>query len=230
MDVFGSHWLNHPQKIEDNWRAKIHSDDLVLIPGDISWAKDLAGAKPDLDWIASLPGTKVMIRGNHDYWWSSVKRIRDTLPPGLHIIQNDTFEWNDFIIGGARLWDTSEYHFGSYIPFVKNPVAGTEAFEPDDSNESERIFERDLHRLKLSLEQMRTPNKTRIAMTHYPPIGADLHPSKASAILEAYGIKTCVFGHLHNIKTTLPLFGESREVRYLLTAADYINFDPIKVY
>lgn len=230
MDVFGPQWVNHPVKVEKNWREKISADDLVLIPGDISWAKDLAAAKPDLDWIHSLPGTKVMIRGNHDYWWSSVKRLRETIPSSIHVIQNDTFTWNDYIIGGSRLWDTSAYHFGAYIPYVKNPVGSSEPVPEEDPAEAERIFERELLRLNLSIDQMKNSSKTKIVMTHYPPIGADLHPSKASAILEAHGIKVCVFGHLHGIKTALPMFGDFNGVRYILTAADYINFDPVKVF
>lgn len=230
MDVFGEKWVSHPDKIASHWRSKITNDDLVLLPGDISWAKTVEEAQTDLEWIHSLPGTKVMIRGNHDYWWSSLKRVRELLPPSIHAIQNDTFVWNDYIIGGARLWDTPEYSFGAYIPFVKNPVSDAQSFEESNKDEMEHIFERELHRLNLSMEQLKASNKTRVVMTHYPPISADLHPSRASAILEKYNIHTCVFGHLHGIQTTLPMFGESRGVRYILTAADFIDFDPVQVF
>lgn len=135
MDVFGPHWIDHPKKIEAHWREKITKDDLVLIPGDISWSKSIAGAMPDLEWIHSLPGTKVMIRGNHDYWWSSLKRLREIMPPSIHLIQNDTFTWNNIIIGGARLWDTPEYNFNSYIPYFENPVSDPEAAEVADPDE-----------------------------------------------------------------------------------------------
>lgn len=228
MDIFGDNWANHPEKIEKNWRSKISNEDLVLLPGDISWAKDLKDAMPDLEWIHSLPGTKVMIRGNHDYWWSSIKKVRDSLPASIHAIQHDTFVWNDYIIGGARLWDTPEYNFGTYIPYVKNP-AGQNETEKDADN-SEQIFVRELHRLSLSLEQLKASEKTRIVMTHYPPISAELHPSRVSALLEQHGVHTCVFGHLHGIRTTLPMFGKANDVRYILTAADFIDFDPVQIF
>lgn len=230
MDVFGDHWLNHPDKIEANWRAKINDEDLVLLAGDISWAKHLQQAMPDLEWIDSLPGTKVMIRGNHDYWWSSIKKVRELLPPSIHAIQNDTFIWNEYEIGGARMWDSPEYSFNAYIPSIENPVSNPEAAEPPSFEDAEKIFERELHRLDLSLKQMGDPSKTRIIMTHYPPIGADLHPSRTSAVLHTFDISVCVFGHLHNVETKLPLFGEKEGIRYVLTAADYIDFDPVKIY
>ncbi len=118
MDVFGKEWHNHHAKIEQHWREDITNEDLVLLAGDISWAKRLEEALPDLSWINALPGTKVMIRGNHDYWWSSPSKVRDALPSSLHIIQNDTFEWNDVAIAGSRLWDSTEYNFKDVLYYL----------------------------------------------------------------------------------------------------------------
>ncbi|MBA3603856.1 MAG: metallophosphoesterase, partial [Parachlamydiaceae bacterium] len=123
MDIFGSQWVNHTERVKANWKALIAPEDLVLIPGDISWAMTPEQAKIDLDWIAELPGTKLLLRGNHDYWWASLKQIEKVLPPSMYLIQNNAFFWNEFAIGGARLWDTDEFCFDAYIEYRENPKA-----------------------------------------------------------------------------------------------------------
>lgn len=230
MDVFGDHWIDHPQKIEKNWRDRIGDEDLVLIPGDISWAKTLEEALPDLEWIDTLPGTKIMIKGNHDYWWSAVSKVRKALPASIRIIQHDTCEWGDYIIGGTRLWDNIAFNFNAYIPLIDNPASDPEAAQVQDKQEAERIFQRELHRLEMSLEQMKDSDKIRVVMTHYPPVSADMDDSEVSKLLHHYNVKTCLFGHLHNVDTSLPLFGEKEGIRYVLTSADYIDFKPVKIF
>lgn len=228
MDVFGKQWAGYTDKIKGYWLDNIRPEDLVLIPGDISWALRLEEAVPDLQWIEGLPGTKLLLRGNHDYWWTSLSKIEKILPPSIHLIQNNSFEWGDAAIGGGRLWDTTEYHFHQYVEYVENPraraLSPADEVRPDD----QKIFQRELSRLELSLNSLSPSSKVRIAMTHYPPIGADLQSSLASAILEKYAIDICVFGHLHNLKT-VPPFGEKGGVRYFLTSCDCINFIPIKI-
>lgn len=226
MDVFGPAWESHADQIEKNWKSLIKPDDLVLIPGDISWAMKLEDAKADLDWIHSLPGTKVMIKGNHDFWWGSLGKTRKALPPSIHIIQNDSFLFEDIAIAGARLWDTNEYSFHPFINFQK-PLKEKE--EVIQQELQEKIFERELERLKLSLKSIPKNANRRIAMTHYPPIGSDLSPSNVSKILEEHKIDTCVFGHLHSVKNDSLPFGEKNGVRYILTSSDYIHFKPICV-
>ncbi len=230
MDVFGPHWEGHAEAIAAHWKALIHPEDLVLIPGDISWAMRPEEAIADLEWIDSLPGTKVMIKGNHDYWWGSLKKITEILPPSIHIIQNNAFLWKDVAIGGARLWDTPEYSFGEFVQFQENPKAkkpSTEEIIQEDF--SQKIFDRELERLKLSLGSMNKDATIKIAMTHYPPIGAKMEASRASQILEQHNIQVCVFGHLHNIFSNTPLFGVRNGIRYLLTSCDYLRFQPIAV-
>lgn len=151
MDFFGKPWDNYTDKIKQNWLEHISKDDLVLIPGDISWAKDLNDAKVDLDFIHDLPGTKVMIRGNHDYWWTSLSKIEKILPPSIHVIQNNTFTWNEYTIGGARLWDTDEYYFHDFIDFKENPRA-KKLIADEEPKDAQKIFERDLNRLEMSLK------------------------------------------------------------------------------
>lgn len=229
MEAFGPIWKDYQDKIKQNWIRVVKPEDLVLLPGDISWAMKLEDALIDLRWIDSLPGTKLLLKGNHDYWWPSSQKLRDALPPSIYFIYNNAFEWKDVAIGGSRLWDTEEYSFGPYIEYAFNPMAKeVEDFEKK-VEEDRKIFERELERLKLSLSQMNPKAKHRIAMTHYPPIGADLRPSKASKILEDAGIQICVFGHLHNVRKGALPFGEARGVKYLFTSCDYINFKPLKV-
>lgn len=227
MEIFGGPWIGYQQKIEENWRKLVSPEDLVLLPGDISWALRLHEAKEDLQWIHQLPGTKVMIRGNHDYWWTSLRQLQTILPPSIHLIQNNAFPWKGAVIGGTRLWDTPEYNFDQYVQYAENPkgLKIVEKAEPD----SEKIFARELHRLEMSLKEMeRFPGK-RIVMTHYPPISGDLQPSSVSALLEKHAVSLCVFGHVHNIPSTTRLFGERNGVTYHLVAGDYLNFVPLAI-
>jgi len=226
MAVFGPIWEGYMAKMAASWKEMIKSEDLVLLPGDITWAMRLEEAKIDLEWIDALPGTKVMIRGNHDYWWSSAKKMSAIFPPSVHFIHNTAFHWKDVAVGGTRLWDTPEYNFNGYVHFQENPKARP-AEERTDQDAA--IFERELERLKLSLKQMNPSAKLKIAMTHYPPISADLQLSRTSTLLEEFGVQICVFGHLHNLKKDKPMFGQVRGVKYLLTAADYLDFRPLRV-
>jgi predicted phosphohydrolase len=231
MDFFGPAWADHAARIEEKWREVIKPDDLVLIAGDISWAMKVKDAVPDLNWIHSLPGTKVILKGNHDFWWESLSKIAPFIPASIHLIQNNTYTWNDVCIGGTRLWDTEEYAFGSFIQFRENPrqKVKDEVAIAAKKEEAEKIFERELQRLEMSLNLMDPHAKHKIAMTHYPPIGSDLSESKASAILEKHKIDICVFGHLHNIKEGIELFGEARGIKYVLTSCDYLHFNPIRL-
>lgn len=229
MNVFGPAWEGYMDKIAASWKELVSPEDLVLLPGDITWAMRLEEAKIDLEWIDHLPGTKVMIRGNHDYWWSSAKKMSEIFPPSVHFIHNTAFHWNDIAIGGTRLWDTPEYNFNGYVHFQENPKARPLPEESHDKDKDAVIFERELERLKLSLRQMNPSAKLKIVMTHYPPISADLKASRASAILEEFGVNICIFGHLHNLKKEKPMFGEVRGIKYLLTSADYLDFRPILI-
>lgn len=229
MDVFGPSWQDWTKRIEENWKTLVKEEDLVLIAGDISWAMRLFEAIPDLKWIDALPGTKVIIKGNHDLWWNSLAQIQKVLPASIHLIQNNAFHWKDVSIAGSRLWDSSEYQFSSYIEYVKNPKAKKLSSVDDNQKENDQIFQRELLRLETSLKCLSPNAKIRLAMTHYPPISGDLQPSKASMLLEKYGIQACVFGHLHNVKQDMSLFGKKNQVHYYLTSCDYLNFTPIKI-
>lgn len=219
MEIFG--WKNHPQRIEASWREKIEAEDIVLLAGDLSWAISIQEVIPDLEWLHALPGTKILIRGNHDYWWKSITKLR-TLPyPSLHFIQNDSWTDGNITIGGTRLWDSTEYQFGKFAS-----KGGGAEMEPREINEA--IFEREIGRLQLSCNRLDPTATIRIIMTHYPPIGADLRDSIPSGILESYHVQLCVFGHLHGLSKNLQ-FGTKNGVRYILTSCDHIDFTPIRL-
>lgn len=231
MDDFGPPWQEYTQKIAARWQAVVQPDDLVLLPGDICWAMRVEEAQLDLEWIHALPGTKVMIRGNHDYWWTSLNKIEKILPPSIHLIQNNAYHWHDIGIAGSRLWDDlSEFTFKEVINYVPNPKAKKLTEEEWDPEEGERIFLRELNRLETSLKALKKDAKRRIVMTHYPPISVDVKESRVSKLLEKYHVDVCVFGHIHNVKKDQPLFGERNGIRYILVAADYIDFHPVKIF
>lgn len=228
MEIFGSAWQDYANKIKNNWQKTVKDKDLVLIAGDISWASTLEQAEIDLKWIDELPGTKVMIKGNHDYWWPSLKKLKAALPPSINVIYNNAFHIGDIAIGGSRLWDTEEYRFSEFIEFVENPNAKKKDTEELIQQElNQKVFERELVRLDASLSNLNKEARLKIAMTHYPPIGADLADSRAADILKKHQINICVFGHLHSLKKKASMFGTKDEIQYILTSADYLDFQPI---
>lgn len=229
MHIFGPQWEHYTEKIEQAWREAVSDNDLVLIPGDISWAMHTEEARLDLEWIGQLPGTKVLLKGNHDYWWGSLAKIKSILPPSCHLIQNNSFTWKGVSIGGARLWDIPHLSFNDCINFQEHPAV-KKLTEADQSEESQKIYQRELGRLETSLKSMDSKAHLRIAMTHYPPIGPQLQETEASRLLEKYQIQICVFGHLHNVKPEAKLFGIHHGIQYYLTACDYLDrFKPIKI-
>lgn len=230
MDVFGPRWQNHAERVKGHWLERVNREDLVLIAGDISWAKLLSEAELDLAWIHQLPGTKVLLKGNHDYWWGSLSSLAKVLPPSMTLIQNNVYNWHGVSIGGSRLWDTPEFSFEGYVQSEPTPAGVKTAVESVDTQDSERIFVRELQRLELSLKAFDPNAKRRIAMTHYPPIGPSLDPSRASRILEKYRVDDCVFGHVHNVPPGRLPFGMRDGVRYHLTACDYLECSPLKIW
>ncbi len=209
MDIFGPEWEDHSEKIKKNWDLLVAEKDLVIIPGDISWAMYLEKALPDLAWLAALKGTKLLIRGNHDYWWSSIGKVRSMLPPSLHALQNDHFTWEDWTICGTRGW----------------LCPGEEGF---DNEEDQKIYLREVHRLQLSLESARRQSLTDIIVAlHFPPFNRQGQPSAFTEILELYQVSICVFGHIHDGGRELIFQGERNNVQYRFVAADGVNFSPL---
>ena len=209
MDVFGEAWRGHTEKLERNWRETVSSEDLVLIPGDISWAMQLQAALPDLSFIGDLPGKKILLKGNHDYWWSAIGRVRATLPAGMRALQNDSIVEAGIGICGSRGW----------------LCPGSSNFSQDD----EKIYLRELDRLTLSLQSL-PQVETKIAMLHFPPFSDKDRASGFTERLEAAGVKIAVYGHLHGEANRYAFEGEKNGVYYHCVAADKLDFTPKRIY
>ena len=229
MDRFGEEWKNHPAKIEANWREIVGPKDVVLVPGDISWAKQLAEVRPDLEWLDRLPGVKVILRGNHDHWWPSATQLDQELPPSLRFIHNNHVRVGPFFFFGTRLWDTKEYSLFDLIAWdpKKGEIPGLK--NDQDLETQEKLYDREIQRLKLSMATLPQGEPgIRVGLTHYPPVDHTLKPSRVSSLLEETGAKHVVFGHLHSVKKEWQgkAFGSLNGVQYHLTACDYIDFKP----
>ena len=229
MDRFGPEWVNQPAKIEKNWREIVGTKDVVIVPGDISWARKLPDVMPDLEWLHGLPGTKILLQGNHDYWWPSPTLMEQEVPSSIRFVQNNHVRVGPFLFFGTRLWDTKEYSLFDLIEWdpKKGEIPGMKSEQ--DVETQERLYDRELQRLKLSIASLPQADPgIRIALTHYPPLDHLLTPSRASALIEATGTKHTVFGHLHSVKKDWigKAFGELNGVHYHLTACDYIDFTP----
>ena len=204
MDIFGAHWEGHFEKICRDWRARVGEEDVVLIPGDISWAMQMDDALKDLRAIGQLPGKKILLRGNHDYWWSSITKLRDSLPEGMHAIQNDALRLGDVRFCGSRGWTL--------------PVPGGDA-------EDERLYSRELMRMEMSLERAQRLGAGRlVVLCHYPPLGEGGGETRLSALLQKYGADDVVYGHLHGPSLRSAVTGCVGGIRYHCVSCDGLNF------
>lgn len=210
MDIFGGRWTDHPERIAAAWRERVGPGDVVLMPGDLSWAMTLDEAADDLAYLGGLPGEVILVRGNHDYWWNAIGKVRKALPPGVKAIQNDCVKIGEIAVCGTRGWT----------------LPGSEGFTEQD----EKVYRREIERLKLSLESaVRAGLEPAIVMMHYPPAPRNQAPTGFTELLEAYGVKLCVYGHLHGEAQRGALSGLVRGVRYRLVACDAIGFAPVEV-
>ncbi len=212
MGIFGDGWLNHGEKIRTHWMQLVSDEDVVLLPGDISWAMTLDEVQPDLDFLAALPGKKIIAKGNHDLWWESLKKIRSVLPDGFDVLQNNCFVFGDTAVCGTRGW---------MCPDLTED--GEELFgDPHDT----KIYQRELGRLKLSLDSVPSHVKHRIVMLHYPPVNGKLEKSSMVELMQQYGVEICLYGHLHSYAVQHSLKGNHWDIVFHLVSADYLDFAP----
>ena len=212
MDIFGPVWENYLDKIEQSWNKLVSDDDVVLISGDISWAMKLNDAIPDLNYISQFKGKKIILRGNHDYWWSSISGVRSVLKPNMFAIQNDAIKIGDTIFCGTRGWTVPE----------------TTHKTPDD----EKIYNREVIRLGLSLQdakRLQQNNEKIIVMMHYPPFNSKMEDNEFTNLIEQYGVKTVVYGHLHSYDKKQKLIVYKNNVKYYLTSCDLIGNELIEI-
>lgn len=212
MEVFGELWRDHVSRMAAAWDRTVGDADTVLLPGDISWARNAGEAAPDLEWIGQRPGRKLLLRGNHDSWWSSLGKVRRLLPPGCVPLQNDSHRVGDWVVVGARGWTSPE--------------------DPGATAADGRVFQRELERLRLSLVHADAEHGRelpRLAMVHYPPWIEGLEPTRVVEMMRAAGVKVCVYGHLHGEDHRLAVRGDRGGIRYVFVAADAVGFAPAEV-
>ncbi|CEN97303.1 metallophosphoesterase [Paraclostridium sordellii] len=210
MNIFGDNWENHEKKIIDSWNSKVNKNDTVLIVGDTSWGINMDEATFDLDIIHNLPGKKIYVKGNHDYWWTTVAKL-NKLYEDMSFLQNNFYSYNEYAICGTRGW------------ICPNDVK----FIQDD----EKIYKREAHRLKLSLDAAKKAGFEKIiVITHYPPTNDKLEPSLFTDIYEEYKVEKVIYGHLHGKESfKMGLEGIREGVEYKLVSCDYVDFNLVKI-
>lgn len=218
MHVFGSRWLNHAEKLEKRWRALVGEEDTVVIPGDISWAMSLEGAEADFRFLQSLPGKKLIGKGNHDFWWTSASKLRRTFDSwgvtSVKLLHNNAYRVGDTVICGSRGW------------FVEEKLQNTT--EPVDY---EKLVSRECARIDLSLregEKLAEGTAEILLFLHFPPVFGDFTCAPILDVLEQHGVKRCFFGHIHG-NYTVPKVSEFRSIAFTMISADYLDFYPEKI-
>ena len=223
MDIFGPHWDNHWSHIKEHWANNVTDDDIVFLVGDMSWALRLDEAACDLQEIASMPGKKYMIRGNHDYWWSSSNKMRNLMGDAITFLQGH---------GTAELIQTEEgpriIAFGGTRAYL---CPGDSHFSPETD---QSIYERELMRTEAALQEMDNAVETlidihnipvtKLLLLHYPPFNESNAPSGFTDLMEQYKVDTCIFGHLHDQISFKRIPKEFGTTKLELVSADYLDF------
>lgn len=232
MDLFGDWWKDHTLKVESAWRERVGEDDLVLLPGDFSWSMKIAEVGPELSWLAALPGKKVLLKGNHDYWWGSASKMRALLPGGVYALNGGSLNFDGVWLGGARGWLDPRLDFDSLSGHSTPRGEDGGPLSQKDPAEDRRIYERELEKLETSLKAIDPDAKLKVALLHYPPAQPDLGDTEVTGLLEKYKVDIAVFGHLHRSGTTdfKNPFGEKNGIRYYLVSADFIDFKPEELW
>ena len=216
MDIFGDNWKNHEVKIKQDWLSKVTDNDLVLLPGDFSWAMHLKNTKKDFEYLSNMPGKKLMLKGNHDYWWETVSKMRAFLKENNH--KNIDFLYNN------------SYEFENYI------IVGTKGCPISEEDVDEKILNRELIRLELSLKdavEKYGNEKEILVCMHYPPITKNKilnhEELKFVELMKKYNVKKCLYGHLHGNSINDALEGTIENIEFKLVSADGLNFKLYKV-
>ena len=209
MDIFGGNWVGYMDKLKEGMSV-IGPEDTTVLLGDLSWALDLPNAKADFAWINAIPGRKIILKGNHDYWWSTQAKFSKFCEENgfenLYLLNNNSFEYDGWAICGTRGWFFEEERSGQH---------------------DEKVFKRELIRLEASLKAAGEANK--MVFLHYPP---RYHGYKCQEILDLlakYDVRRCFYGHLHGGSHKLAMEGTWDSVEFKLTAADYLGFKPYLV-
>ena len=204
MNVFGIKWQEYEEKIKKNWLENVKDEDVVIMSGDFSWATYIEDSKKDFDFLNSLPGKKYLLKGNHDYWWTTIKKMNDFINQNkyenIYFLYNNAYDIGNYVLTGTRYWGYDE-----------------------DTEDNEKIFNREILRAKLSLDEAKVlyPEKPIIFTTHYPP------DEKIIDALKEYNIKIWIYGHIHtNYEESLV---EIPGIETYLTSCDYLNFNMLEI-
>jgi predicted phosphohydrolase len=210
---YAARWRDHAARIEEHWRARVQPRDLVLIPGDVSMARNHRDLQPDLAWLNLLPGTKVLAPGNNDQWWNGAAKIRPMLRDSLRAVDGDALASLGVIVCGAA---------GAPATLDRN--------SPDDSKALDQALETLRHALDDAARLRARPETPLYVLWHYPPFDAHGVPGPCVELLENAKITACVYGHLHSQKEwSAAVHGLRNGIRYYCVAADAIGFCPLKI-
>ena len=214
MDVFGKSWENYVYRLEENCRKQIRDTDCVVLPGDFCWAINLEEAKKDFDFLNSLPGIKVLLKGNHDYWWDTLAKVENFMQANqytnIHLIQNNSFCFDGYVICGTRFWQSP-------------------AFE-NLSAQDIKIYQRELGRVELSLKSARDANAKEILFfSHYPPISGGIVDENFAQLMKNYCVQDVYYGHLHSVSANFERNQRVDGICYHLISCNCIGFNPILV-
>ena len=222
MDIFGENWKGHEEKIKQDWINKVKNQDLVILPGDFSWSTYLKDTYDDFNYLNSLPGKKLLLKGNHDYWWTTLKSMRKFLEENdfqnIDFIFNNAYEFENYIFAGTRGWSQTE-------------------------EENERFLNRETQRLELSLKQAKEIQEKRlqeenikkeiIVFMHYPPItNNQIEANEATSfvkVMKEYGVNRCYYGHLHGIAIKEAVEREYLGIKFKLVSADGLDFKLLRI-
>lgn len=210
MDIFKG-WQDYKERLEKNWRALVNDDDTVVVAGDISWAMKLEECYEDFKFLNSLPGVKILIKGNHDYWWATKKKIDEYLEQNnfntIKILFNNSFVVDGINICGSRGW-----------------------YYDADTQADIKVINREVGRLKLSLDSVKDKDVTPVVFLHYPPVYSELECQEIMETLVSYGIKECYYGHLHGAHTHRnAVIDDYKGINMHLISCDFVDFMPILV-
>ena len=212
MNIFGTNWENYEEKIKKDWQEKVTEKDLVVLPGDFSWAMYLDETEKDFAYINSLPGKKILLKGNHDYWWSTVTSMRK-------YIKEKNFENIDFLINNSN-------------EFENTIIEGTRGWALTEDTEDKRLTQREVARLELSIKdgiQKHGEDKEIIVFMHYPPLTKNYMNTEYTNMLKKYNIKRCYYGHLHANSILDAVEGNVDGIEYKLVSSDGLDFKLLKI-
>ena len=218
MDVFGHSWNGYITRVKENWESTVTDSDTVLISGDISWATYIEKAEEDFRFISDLPGKKLMIRGNHDYWWTTMKKMEEFFAKkgftNISFVRTNVLEAEDCLISGTRGWMIES---GSSI----------------EGSDDRKIYEREKLRIGMCLDKLNEADpgheKKHLLMLHYPPITAKQEFTEFAEMISSGGIDICVYGHLHGKAHKKVFEGDFGGTRFICTSSDYVDFKPVRI-